>query len=52
DAFEKIMEGHTIAEIGRVVAGNVFKVVGLEGKTVVKSDIYELKQAWRSTLSF
>jgi phosphoribosylformylglycinamidine synthase len=52
DAFEKIMEGHTIAEIGKVVTGSVFKVVGLEGKVAVESDIYELKQAWRSTLSF
>ncbi len=50
--FEKVMKGNTIAEIGRVVADSVFKVVGLEGKKMVHADIDELKQAWKRPLSF
>jgi len=52
DAFEKVMKGHIVAEIGKTIEDSVFMVVGLEGKVVVKADSYELKEAWRSTLSF
>ena len=52
DEFEEVMKGHTISEIGSVVKGNVFKVVGLEGEIVVDADIYDLKEAWKSTLMF
>ena len=52
EGFEKVMKGHIVAEIGRTVGDSVFTVVGLEGKVVVEADIYELKEAWRSTLSF
>jgi phosphoribosylformylglycinamidine synthase len=50
--FEEVMKGNTISEIGRVVAGNVFRVVGLKGDVVVDADIYELKEGWKSTLMF
>ncbi len=50
--FEEVMKGTTVSEIGRVVNGNIFKVVGLEGEIVVDADIYELKDAWRGTLLF
>jgi phosphoribosylformylglycinamidine synthase II len=52
DEFEEEMKRYIVAEIGRTVEDSVFTVVGLEGKVVVKADIYELKEVWRSTLSF
>ena len=50
--FEEVMKGKAVAEIGRVVTGNLFRVVGLKGDVVVDADIYELKEAWKSTLLF
>ena len=52
DGFEKVMKEHTLSEIGSVVKGNVFRVVGLEGEVVVDADIDELKEAWKRTLMF
>jgi phosphoribosylformylglycinamidine synthase len=52
EAFEEVMKGQTIAEIGCVVADSVFTVVGLGGEVVVNTDIYELKEVWKNTLSF
>lgn len=52
EAFEAVMKGNTIAEMGSVVADSVFTVVGLEGEVVVRADINELEKAWESTLSF
>ena len=50
--FEEVMKGHTFSEIGRVGKGNVFRVFGFEGEVLVDSDIYELKETWKSTLMF
>jgi hypothetical protein len=46
------MKGHTIAEIGSVVADSTFTVVGLQGTTVVKADSNELRDVWKRTLAF
>jgi len=51
-AFEEVMAGHVVAEIGSVVADSVFRVVGLQGAVVVNEDISELKKVWKSTLAF
>ena len=52
EAFHDTMKGHTIAEIGSVVADSTFTVVGLQGTTVVKADSNELRDVWKRTLAF
>jgi phosphoribosylformylglycinamidine synthase len=52
DAFEEIMSGNVIGEIGTVVPDHGFRVVGLSGEIAVDADIDELKAAWQKTLAF
>ena len=52
DAFEEIMSGNVIGEIGTVVPDHTFRVVGLSGEIAVDADIDELKAAWQKTLAF
>jgi len=47
--FEEIMKQNAFANIGTVTK-NEFIVNGLDGKTCIKSDIKELKDAWQKTL--
>ncbi len=51
-AFEECLRGKVFAAIGRVVAGNHFTILGLEGKAVVQGDIWEFKEAWQRPLRF
>lgn len=48
--FEKILNGNYFGLIGKTTSEKIFQVTGLNGKTVVKADIYELKEAWQKTL--
>jgi phosphoribosylformylglycinamidine synthase len=50
--FEKAMEGNTFGLIGKTTSNTLFHIIGLTGKTVVKADIYELKEAWQKTLNW
>jgi phosphoribosylformylglycinamidine synthase len=52
DRFEKCLQGNVFARIGTVLESPRFIVKGLQGRTVIDSDIYELKQAWQSPLRF
>jgi phosphoribosylformylglycinamidine synthase len=52
DAFHNTMKGHTIGEIGSVVADTTFTVVGLQGNTVVTAESNELRDVWKRTLAF
>jgi len=52
EAFEEVMKGYPVAEIGRTVADSIFTIVGLGGEVVVDANIGELKEAWKGTLSF
>jgi phosphoribosylformylglycinamidine synthase len=47
--FEEIMKGNVFANIGAVTK-NEFIANGLNGRTCIKSDIKELKDAWQKTL--
>jgi phosphoribosylformylglycinamidine synthase len=51
-AFEEVMKGKVCAEIGTVVSGTDFTIIGLQGETVLDADIFELKEAWQKTLRF
>jgi phosphoribosylformylglycinamidine (FGAM) synthase-like enzyme len=50
--FEKLLDGNDYGLIGKTTADTIFQVIGLNGKTVVKADIYELKETWQKTLSW
>ena len=49
-AFEDGLKGNIFAPIGRVVSGNDFTVIGLQGALVVRADIFDLKEAWKRPL--
>ncbi|HEX9974900.1 MAG TPA: phosphoribosylformylglycinamidine synthase subunit PurL, partial [bacterium] len=48
--FEKILEGNSFELIGKTTSATTFQVSGLNRKTIVSADIYELKEAWQKTL--
>ena len=51
-AFEEVMRGTAIGEIGTVRSDKSFAIVGLSGEVMVNADIDELKEAWQKTLRF
>ncbi|MFH1406746.1 MAG: phosphoribosylformylglycinamidine synthase subunit PurL [Candidatus Omnitrophota bacterium] len=50
EKFEEIMQGVCIAKIGKTVPAPRFEVSGLDGKTVISSEINTLKEAWQKPL--
>ena len=52
ERFEKILRGNVLAEVGEVTGETVFRVRGLEGRTIIAEDIRDLKEAWQKTLRF
>ena len=48
--FENLFDGIGYGLIGKVTSDRLFRVIDLNGETVVKADIYELKEAWQKTL--
>jgi phosphoribosylformylglycinamidine synthase len=51
-AFEDCMKGNAFSEIGKVIDGSDFMVVGLNGKAVVQGDIFDLKECWQRPLKW
>jgi phosphoribosylformylglycinamidine synthase len=51
-AFEDCLKGNAFSEVGKVIDGSDFKVVGLRGKAVVQVNIFDLKEAWQRPLRF
>jgi phosphoribosylformylglycinamidine synthase II len=49
-AFEECLQGIAFSEIGKVIEGGEFKVTGLNGKAVVRANIFDLKEAWQHPL--
>ncbi|TET88633.1 MAG: hypothetical protein E3J46_04655, partial [Desulfobacteraceae bacterium] len=47
-AFEDIMGGLEYACIGRVTDADILQVSGIDGKTIVKEKISDLKDAWKA----
>ncbi|MBI4743327.1 MAG: phosphoribosylformylglycinamidine synthase subunit PurL [Actinobacteria bacterium] len=48
--FEKIIKGNVFGLIGSVREDKKFKIIGLNDKEIVSSDIDDLKEAWQKTL--
>jgi len=51
-AFEALLGDAIYGEIGVVTNDEIFRMVGLHGKTVVEANIYDLKEVWQKTLRF
>jgi phosphoribosylformylglycinamidine synthase II len=49
-AFEECLKGNLFAPVGRVLGGKSFIITGLQGASVVRTDIDELKEAWKKPL--
>lgn len=50
--FERLLKGVPLGLIGCVNKGGELKVYGLDGKVCVKSEIKQLKQAWKGPLQW
>jgi phosphoribosylformylglycinamidine synthase II len=49
-AFEECLKGNLFAPVGRVLGGKNFIITGLQGAVVVRTEIDELKEAWKKPL--
>jgi phosphoribosylformylglycinamidine synthase II len=52
EAFEKIMEGTILAEVGSVTSDATFRILGTKGIEIIRKDIDDLKKAWQEPLNF
>jgi phosphoribosylformylglycinamidine synthase II len=50
ELFEEVMTGNCFSSIGVVTDDKTLTVTGLAGSTVLRGDIYELKEAWQRPL--
>jgi phosphoribosylformylglycinamidine synthase len=50
DEFEAVMSGNCFASIGVVTEEPVLAITGLDGATVIKAGLAELKEAWQRPL--
>ncbi len=51
-SFEDCLKGVTFSEVGKVIEGSNFMIIGLKGKAVVRASIFDLKEAWQRPLQF
>jgi phosphoribosylformylglycinamidine synthase len=51
-SFEDCLKGVTFSEVGKVFEGSNFMIIGLKGKAVVRTSIFDLKEAWKRPLQF
>ncbi|MBU0591379.1 phosphoribosylformylglycinamidine synthase [Candidatus Micrarchaeota archaeon] len=49
NAFEKIMHGNALANIGKVTKSSTFAVKGKDGKTIINTNISDLMKSYKST---
>ncbi|MDD5495596.1 MAG: phosphoribosylformylglycinamidine synthase subunit PurL [Candidatus Omnitrophica bacterium] len=45
--FIKIMKGKPVFKLGRINKGKIFKIYGMSGDILIKSDVDRLKAAWQ-----
>ncbi len=50
EEFQRIMSGHSLAMVGVVTERAELVITGVNGVTVVKAGLAELKEAWQKTL--
>jgi len=52
ESLEKLLRDVVYGEIGVVTEGEIFRVIGLQKKTIIEANIFELKEAWQKPLRF
>jgi hypothetical protein len=51
-AFEELLGDAVYGEIGLVTEGETFRVIGLQNKTIIEANIFDLKETWQKPLRF
>jgi phosphoribosylformylglycinamidine synthase len=51
-AFEELLSDTIYGEIGLVTEREIFRVIGLQNKTIIEGNIFDLKEAWQKPLRF
>jgi phosphoribosylformylglycinamidine synthase len=51
-AVEALLGDTLYGEIGEVLDSEIFRIIGLHGKTIIEANIYDLKEAWQKPLRF
>ncbi len=51
-AFETLLGDAIYGEIGVVSDDEIFRIIGLDGKTIIEANIDDLKEAWQKPLKF
>ena len=51
-AFKAVLGDAIYGEIGVVTESEIFCITGLNGKTLIEANIYDLKETWQKTLRF
>ena len=51
-SFEKLLGDVVYGEIAVVTEGEIFRVIGLQKKTIIETNIFKLKEAWQKPLRF
>jgi phosphoribosylformylglycinamidine synthase len=49
-AFEEVMAGSCLSQIGHVIDSGTVAIAGLDGKTVLQGSLEQLKEAWQRPL--
>jgi phosphoribosylformylglycinamidine synthase len=51
-AFEEFLGDAVYREIGLITEGEIFRVIGLQNKTIIEVNIFDLKETWQKPLKF
>ena len=52
EEFEARMAGQAFGCIGKIISGEIFRVAGIHGETIMEEAIDSLKEAWQKPLDF
>src|SRR3990172_2730911 len=50
--FKKLLGRTVSGEVGVVRKGEIFRMIGLQGKKIIEANIFDLKEAWQKNLRF
>jgi len=50
--FENALAGNCFALIGKTTKGEIFKIFGLKGKTIIESNLFSLKKSWQEAIKW
>ena len=50
ERFEEIFASQPVACVGQVVSGPVLSIKGVDGREIIRTDVQDMKDAWKKTL--